>query len=96
MSVIVKPLITEKTNQLSERLNQYAFVVEVKASKPEIIAEVEKLYNVEVDGISTMLYRGKRRTRFSKGGVIKGKKSNFKKAIVTLKNGAEIDFFENV
>jgi large subunit ribosomal protein L23 len=96
MSVIVKPLITEKTNQLSERLNQYAFVVEVKASKPEIIAEVEKLYNVEVDGISTMLCRGKRRTRFSKGGVIKGKKSNFKKAIITLKNGAEIDFFENV
>jgi len=96
MAVIVKPLITEKSNILSEKLNQYAFIVELNATKPEIITEVEKMYGVDVEGISTMVVRGKRRMRYTKSGMVTGKKSNYKKAIITLKDGQEIDFFESV
>jgi len=96
MGAIVKPLITEKSNILAERLNQYAFIVDLNATKPEIKVEIEKLYGVDVTGVSTMVYRGKRRTRFTKSGVANGKKSNFKKAIITLKEDQEIDFFESV
>jgi len=96
MAVIVKPLITEKSNILSEKLNQYVFIVELNATKPEIISEVEKMYGVDVEGISTLVVRGKRRMRYTKGGMVTGKKSNYKKAIITLKDGQEIDFFESV
>lgn len=96
MAVIVKPLITEKSNKLAESLKQYVFVVDKDASKPQIIKEVEAMYGVEVKDISTMLYRGKRKARFTKSGVVSGKKSNFKKAVVSLKNDQTIDFFESV
>jgi large subunit ribosomal protein L23 len=96
MSVVKKPLITEKTTKMGEKLGQYAFVVDKKAKKPEIIAELQKLYNVEITAISTMLYMGKRKTRFTKAGVIAGKKPNFKKAVIKLKEGQSIDFFESI
>lgn len=96
MAVVKKPLITEKTTKLGEKLGQYAFVVDKKAKKPEIIAEIEKMYNVEVEAISTMVYRGKRKSRFTKSGLIEGKKPNFKKALVKLKDGQGIDFFESI
>ena len=96
MAVIVKPLITEKSNKLSERLNQYVFIVDKDASKPQIIKEVEAMYGVKVNNISTMLYRGKRKFRFTKSGSVSGKKSNFKKAVVSLKDDQTIDFFESV
>ncbi|MCB0733296.1 MAG: 50S ribosomal protein L23 [Flavobacteriales bacterium] len=96
MGVIVKPLITEKSNRLAENLNQYAFVVDKDASKPQIIKEVEEMYGVNVENISTMIYRGKRKFRFTKSGFVNGKKPNFKKAIVSLKDDQTIDFFESV
>jgi len=96
MPVIVKPLITEKSNILSDKLNQYVFIADLDATKPEIISEIEKMYGVDVEGISTMVVRGKRRMRFTKGGTVNGKKSNFKKAIITLKKDQEIDFFESI
>jgi large subunit ribosomal protein L23 len=96
MSVVKKPLITEKTTKLGDKLGQYAFVVDKKAKKPEIIAELKSLYNVEVINISTMVYMGKRKTRNTKSGLIEGKKPNFKKAIVKLKEGQSIDFFESI
>jgi large subunit ribosomal protein L23 len=96
MGAIVKPLITEKSNMLAENLNQYAFIVDLNATKPEIIADVEAMYGVEVTGISTMVYRGKRKFRWTKSGAQNGKKSNFKKAIISVKEGQEIDFYESV
>lgn len=96
MSVVKKPLITEKTTKLGEKLGQYAFVVDKKAKKPEIIAELQKLYNVEITDISTMYYMGKRKSRYTKAGLIEGKKPNFKKAVVKLKEGQSIDFFESI
>ena len=96
MAVIKKPLITEKTTRAGEKLGHYAFVVDKRAAKPEIVAEIQKMYNVEVEGISTMVYRGKRKSRFTKSGTIEGKKANFKKAVVKLKSGQAIDFFESI
>ena len=96
MAVVIKPLITEKSNMIAEKFNQYAFVVDLNATKPEISKEIEEMYGVEVTDISTMIVRGKRKTRFTKSGVQDGKKSNFKKAIISIKEGQEIDFFESV
>lgn len=81
---------------LTERREQYSFVVDVKATKPEIKAEVEKMYGVEVADLSTLIMRGKRKFKMTRTGVQQGKKSNFKKAIVKLKEGQSIDFYESV
>jgi large subunit ribosomal protein L23 len=94
--VLIKPLITEKMTKIGERLNQFGFVVERTATKDQIRAEVEKMYGVEVDRVNTMVYAGKRIQRFTKSGMVNGSKRAFKKAIVTLKNGQTIDFFESV
>jgi len=96
MSVLVKPLITEKMSYLTEKREQYGFVVKPKASKPEIKAAIEAMYGVEVERINTLIVAGKRKSRFTKSGVINGKKSNFKKAIVQLKEGQSIDFYSNI
>lgn len=96
MSVLKKPLITEKTTGLSEANQQYAFVVEKNATKPAIKKAIEGYYNVEVDNINTMVYAGKVKSRFTKAGYVSGRGKAFKKAIVTLKNGQTIDFYENI
>jgi large subunit ribosomal protein L23 len=96
MGVIKKPLITEKSQKISENLNQYSFLVEPEATKDEIIAEVIKIYGVEVTGISTMRYNGKRKARMSKSGMQIGRKNAFKKAIVTINKDQVIDFFESI
>lgn len=94
--VLIKPLITEKLTKLGDKLGQYGFVVDRNASKDVIKAEIEKMYGVEVDRINTMIYAGKKIQRFTKAGVVSGKKRSFKKAIVTLKEGQSIDFYEAV
>jgi large subunit ribosomal protein L23 len=96
MGILKKPLITEKFNRLSEKFNQFAFIVEKKASKPEIISEIEKIYSVNVTGISTMVYAGKVKSRSTNRGQFNGKRTAFKKAFVTLKEDQKIDFFQNV
>lgn len=96
MSVLKKPVITEKMTALTEKLKQYGFIVDKKASKPEIKAAVEKMYKVNVEHVSTMIYAGKKKSRFTKKGVSEGRKPSYKKAIVVLKEGQQIDFFENV
>lgn len=96
MAILVKPLITEKMSLLSENKGQYGFRAALTATKPEIKAEIEKMYSVEVTKIRTLVVAGKRKTRFTKSGVSNGKKSNYKKAIVSLKEGQSIDFYENI
>jgi large subunit ribosomal protein L23 len=96
MAILVKPLITEKMSLLGEQKGQYGFVVDTRANKTEIKAEIETMYNVEVDKIRTLVVAGKRKTRFTKSGVSNGRTSNFKKAIVSLKDGKTIDFYENI
>ncbi len=75
---------------------QYAFIVKPEANKIEIQKEIEGLYNVSVLSVNTMRYAGKRSQRYTKAGLVKGQKNAFKKAIVTLKEGDEIDFYSNI
>jgi large subunit ribosomal protein L23 len=75
---------------------RYGFIVKPEANKFEIKKEIESLYNVTVLEINTMVYAGKRSRRFTRAGLIKGSKSSFKKAIVTLKEGDTIDFYSNI
>ena len=96
MAILVKPLITEKMSLLSENKGQYGFRVALTATKPEIKAEIEKMYSVEVAKIRTLVVACKRKTRFTKSGVSNGKTNNYKKAIVSLKDGQSIDFYENI
>lgn len=96
MEILVKPLVTEKMTDQSERFNRYGFVVDRRASKPEIKKAVESLYNVTVESVNTMVYGGKVKSRYTKGGIITGKTAAFKKAIVTLVEGDSIDFYSNI
>jgi large subunit ribosomal protein L23 len=96
MGVILKPVITEKMTDKGEKLNQYGFIVDKLANKLQIKDEVEELYDVQVLSVNTMNYSGKRRSRFTKSGVIAGRTKAFKKAIVTLAEGETIDFFSNI
>ena len=96
MAILVKPLITEKMSLLSESKGQYGFRVAIDATKPEIKAEIEKMYGVEVLKLRTLVVAGKRKTRFTKSGVSNGKKNNYKKAIASLAEGQSIDFYENI
>lgn len=97
MSVLKRPIITEKTAAFLERgLTQYGFEVDMQATKSQIKAEVERVYEVKVDSVNTMIVRGKQRMRYSKRGVVRGKSSNYKKAVVTLRPGDEIDFYKHI
>ena len=74
----------------------FGFIVKPEANKIEIKKEVEALYNVTVLDVNTMNYAGKRSSRYTKAGLVKGHKNAFKKAIVTLKEGEEIDYYSNI
>ncbi len=96
MDLIIKPLVTEKITNQTELFNRYAFVVSKSANKIDIKKSIEGLYDVKVKSVRTMNYYGKTKSRFTKAGVIRGKKSAFKKAIVELIDGNSIDFYNNV
>jgi large subunit ribosomal protein L23 len=96
MSVILKPIITEKMSQVTEKLNRYGFLVDKKANKLEIKKAIKDIYGVEVDSVNTMIYSGKRKTRYNKTGFITGSESAYKKAIVSLAKGETIDFYSNI
>ena len=97
MAFIIKPLVTEKMTKITEkRPNRYGFIVTPDANKLEIKKEVEGRYNVTVVDVNTARYAGKRSSRYTKAGLIKGQKNAFKKAIVTLKEGDTIDFYSNI
>ncbi|RRA96034.1 50S ribosomal protein L23 [Paenimyroides viscosum] len=96
MSIIIKPIITEKITKDGESFNRFGFIVAKKANKVEIKKAVEKAYGVSVLDVNTMIYRADRSTKFTKSGMITGKTSSYKKAIVTLKEGDSIDFYTNI
>ncbi|MDQ3016236.1 MAG: 50S ribosomal protein L23 [Bacteroidota bacterium] len=95
-TILVKPLITEKADTLSESKSQYSFIVEKTANKIEIRKAVEALYTVNVEAVNTMLIPGKRKSRNTKKGVLHGRKPSYKKAVVTLASGETIDFFGDI
>ena len=97
MGIIIKPIVTEKQAAITEKFpNRYGFRVSPDANKLEIKKAVEDMYGVTVESVNTMNYAGKKKSRYTKSGIINGKTSAFKKAIVTLKEGETIDFFSNI
>ncbi|MFC2175909.1 50S ribosomal protein L23 [Bacteroidota bacterium] len=96
MEVLVKPLITEKMTDISEKLGHYGFVVNRKANKLEVKEAVEKMYGVNVASVNTMVIPGKKKSRNTKAKFIVGRTSAYKKAIVTLAEGQSIDFYSNI
>ncbi len=88
--IIRKPLVTEKSTQLKDSSNQYAFEVDRKANKIEIQSAVERLFKVKVVDVRTSNVLGK----MKRLGRKYGKRPDWKKAIITLKEGDRIDFFE--
>jgi large subunit ribosomal protein L23 len=91
--ILIKPVLTEKVNQMQEKLNRYTFVVDKRANKLEIKKAVEEFYNVKVADVNTAVLPGKNKTRYTKAGYISGRKPSFKKAMVTLAEGENIDLY---
>lgn len=96
MEIQIKPIVTEKANAYSEKQNCYTFAVSPEANKFQIKDIVEKLYNVRVVKVNTAYYAGKRKQRFTKEGLIRGRKPAFKKAFVTVAEGQTIDYYSNI
>jgi large subunit ribosomal protein L23 len=96
MNVILKPVITEKMTIIRDKYNRYTFIVNRKADKIQIKKAVEELYGVEVEWVNTLIQRGKDASRYTKAGLIKGRRNSLKKAIVQLKKEHKIDFFSNI
>jgi large subunit ribosomal protein L23 len=96
MSIIIKPVITEKMTNQSDKHNRYGFYVSHKANKIEIKSAVEKMYNVTVTNIRTMNTPGKVKRRMTRSGVLHGRVGKYKKAVVSLKQGDMIDFYSNI
>jgi large subunit ribosomal protein L23 len=95
MSILRKPLITEKVSSLNEK-GVYGLIVDTKANKVEIKKEVEETYSVTVNSVNTMRYAGKKKTRHTKSGISRGKQPAYKKALVTLKEGQPTNPYSNV
>ena len=96
MSILIKPIITEKATLDSELKNCYSFYVNTKANKIEIKKAVEDTYGVSVDKVRTINVRPDRRTRYTKTGIQHGKTNARKKAIVQLAEGETIDLYANI
>ncbi|MBP5218347.1 MAG: 50S ribosomal protein L23 [Bacteroidales bacterium] len=96
MGIIIKPIVTEKMTAETEKNNRYGFIVDRKANKIQIKAAVEQFYNVTVKDVNTMNYHGKRKSRYSKSGMLRGRMNHYKKAYVTLAGDDKIDFYANI
>ncbi len=95
-TILIKPIITEKAELLSENQNQYSFVVHRNANKIEIKNAVKKMYGVEVAAVNTAVMPAKAKNRNTRSGVIRGHVASYKKAVVTLADGEVIDFFGDI
>ena len=96
MSIIIKPIVTEKVTKESEVLNRFGFVVDKKANKVQIKKAVEAAYGVTVTAVNTMNVRPDRTTKYTKSVLISGQTNAFKKAMVQGKEGETIDFYNNI
>lgn len=96
MEILRKPILTEKASILSEKLNRYSFKVDPKANKLQIKQEIEKMYSVKIRAINTMIVFGKTKNRSTKAGFVSGHAAKYKKAVVTLKDGDVIDFYNTI
>ncbi|MFA7116135.1 MAG: 50S ribosomal protein L23 [Bacteroidales bacterium] len=96
MGILIKPIVTEKMTTQGEKLSRYGFFVDRKANKVEIKNAVEQMYSVTVKDVNTINYHGKRKSRFTKAGLLSGRANHYKKAYVTLAGDDTIDFYNNI
>lgn len=97
MSIILKPIVTEKLSKIGEKYpNRIGFMVAVDANKIEIKEAVESMYNVKVVKVNTLSHDGKKKSRYTKAGFIEGRTNAYKKAYVILAEGDTIDFYSNI
>ena len=80
----------------TEKFNRYGFIVDKEANKLQIKTAVEQMYNVTVKDVNTMNYHGKRKSRYTKAGMLTGRTNHYKKAYVTLVGDDKIDFYANI
>ena len=96
MGILIKPIVTERMTIQGEKLNRYGFIVDPASNKLEIKAAVEEMYGVKVLDVNTVNYHGKRKSRFTKAGLLSGRANHYKKAFVTLAGEDKIDFYSNI
>lgn len=96
IEVLEKPILTEKANAQQDKLRRYSFRVARKANKLEIKKAVEEFYGVTVTNVNTIVVPGKNKTRYTKAGFVKGQKSSYKKALVTVAENETIDLYGNI
>ena len=94
--VLIKPIVTEKSNKLSDARRTFAFRVGRKANKLEIKKAVQDFYGVTVIDVNTVVVPGKVKNRSTKSGFISGTKPAYKKAYVTVAEGEHIDLYGNI
>jgi large subunit ribosomal protein L23 len=93
MSVLIRPVISEKATNTSELLSQYSFYVNPKANKLQIKEAIEKAYGVTVTKVSTMIFAPKVKMKYTKTGMQVGKTNKMKKAVIHIAEGQELDLF---
>jgi large subunit ribosomal protein L23 len=96
MDILIKPIVTEKMTAQGESLKRFGFIVDRRANKIQIKKAVEEMYGVNVIAVNTMLYAGKKKSRFTRTGVVNGRTNSLKKALITLSEGETIDFYSNI
>lgn len=96
MSVLIKPIISEKANEIAEKRNRYTFLVNTKANKSEIKYAVEQAYGVNVVAVRTLISAPVIKSKYTKTGLQVGKTNKLKKAMVDIKEGQTIDVFGNI
>lgn len=95
IGILKRPIVTEKMTELQEK-GKYAFEVDSNANKISIAKAVEKKFNVTVRSVRTSNHKGKSKSQLTRRGRFQGRTPSWKKAIVTLKEGDKIEFFQNV
>lgn len=95
MSIIIKPIISEKATYLTDLRGQYSFLVDTKANKIQIKNAIEGAYGVKVANVRTMIYAPKVSAKYTKKGLQVGKTNKLKKAVIELQSGEVIDIFAN-
>ncbi len=94
--VLIKPILSEKANKQSEKMNRYTFIVDRKANKLEIKKAVELFYGVQVENVNTSVMPSKQKAKYTKAGFIVGRKPAKKKALVTVAEGETIDLYGTI
>ena len=96
MEILKKPLITEKSQNLQDSSKKYTFIVDKKANKVAIKKAIEEMYGVNVSEVNTNTMPSKPKSKYTKTNVISGRRSSYKKAIISLAQGEEIDFYTDL